>query len=255
MQNDDMRIRPQVLRHRPGHPTLLDGASGLVPAEHDQLRFDVRSFYKRLSACMPNRSVSRRLIANEALYTCGAENSNLYFVESGYVKVSLLSQSARQCLLDICAPGDMVGESCLLCAERIETVIAMTSCVVRVIPRAEFLETIFKHKLVEASLQYLTAKLLEQQQIVSHFVTADSEGRLAATLLRLARKLGKPHHGRLLIDEKITQEELAEIVGTTRSRIGYFLKRFRAAGLLEQPSPIKLLINEARLDEYVQACL
>jgi len=204
---------------------------------------------------MPSRSVSRKLIANETLYTCGTDSRYIYFVESGYVKTCLLSQNAKQCLLDISGPGDMVGESCLLCAERLETVIAMTQCVVRAIPRTEFLETIFKHKLVEASLQYLTAKLLEQQQIVSHFVTSDSEGRLAATLLRLARKLGKPHRGQLLIDEKITQEELAEIVGTTRSRVGYFLKRFRATGLIEQPSQTALLINEIRLGEYVQECL
>lgn len=218
-------------------------------------RFDARRFYLRLRTCLPSRTVLRRLMANEALYTCGAENRNIYFIESGYAKVLMLSQSARQCLLDICAYGDMVGESCLLCAERAETVVAMTPCVLRVIPRAEFLDIIFKHKLVEESLQYLAAKLLEQQQVVSHFVTADSEGRLAATLLRLARKLGKRHDGRLTIDEKITQEELAEIVGTTRSRVGYFLKRFRTAGLIEVPSQAALLINEARLDEYLQAWL
>lgn len=255
MKNNDIMARAPVLLHRPEAPILPGNTTGPMLMDHHEPRFDSRSFYKRLCACMPSRSASRRLIANEALYMCGTENHNIYFVESGYVKVSLLSQSARQCLLDICAPGDMVGESCLLCAERLETVIAMTQCVVRAIPRTEFLETIFKHKLVEASLQYLTAKLLEQQQIVSHFVVADSEGRLAATLLRLARKLGKPYQGRLLIDEKITQEELAEIVGTTRSRVGYFLKRFRATGLIEQPSQAVLLINETRLDEYVQACL
>ncbi|HEX8106443.1 MAG TPA: Crp/Fnr family transcriptional regulator [Kofleriaceae bacterium] len=255
MKNNGIIDRAQIVLQRPDAPPFPRTAAGPMLIGHPEPRFDSRSFYKQLCACMPGRSGSRRLIANEALYTCGTENQNIYFVESGYVKVSLLSQNARQCLLDICAPGDMVGESCLLCTERIETVIAMTQCVVRAIPRTEFLETIFKHKLVEASLQYLTARLLEQQQIVSHFVVADSEGRLAATLLRLARKLGKPHQGRLLIDEKITQEELAEIVGTTRSRVGYFLKRFRATGLIEQPSQAVLLINETRLDEYVQACL
>ncbi len=221
----------------------------------EQPKFSPRWFYRQLCTHLAGRAMSRRLIVNEALYTCGTDNRNIYFIESGFVKVLILSQSARQCLLDICGPGDMVGESCLLYTERVETVIAMTPCVLRVIPRTEFLEIVFKHKLVEGSLQYLTAKLLEQQQIVSHFVTADSEGRLAATLLRLARKLGRPHDGRLMIDEKITQEELAEIVGTTRSRIGYFLKRFRTAGLIEQPSQAALLINETRLDEYVHACL
>jgi CRP-like cAMP-binding protein len=104
-------------------------------------------------------------------------------------------------------------------------------------------------------MQFLAGKLVEQQQIVSQFVTADSEGRLAATLLRLARKIGKPHNGRLVIDEKITQEELAEIVGTTRSRIGFFLKRFRTAGLIEKSAQASLSIDEVRLDEYIQECV
>src|SRR4051794_9910404 len=131
----------------------------------------------------------------------------------------------------------------------------MKPCVLRVIPRSEFLESVFQHKLINESLQYFAAKLQEQHQIVSYFVTADSEGRLAAALLRLARKLGKPEGGRLMIDEQITQEDLAEIVGTTRSRVGYFLKRFRAAGLIERPSRAAIVINETRLDKYVHGCL
>jgi CRP/FNR family transcriptional regulator, cyclic AMP receptor protein len=217
--------------------------------------FNPRRLYRRLYGYVLNCSVLRRLDSDEALYTCGAENYNIYFIESGFVKVLLLSQSARQCLLDICSHGDMLGESSFLSAERAETVIAMTPCVLRAIPRVDFLDIIFKHKLVEETLQHFAAKLQEQQQVVSHFVTADSEGRLAATLLRLGRKLGKPRDGRLAIDERITQEELAEIVGTTRSRVGYFLKCFLEAGLIERPSRAALLINEARLDEYVQGCL
>jgi CRP/FNR family transcriptional regulator, cyclic AMP receptor protein len=216
--------------------------------------FDSRRFYRRLYGYVLNCSVLRRLDMDEALYTCGAENYNIYFIESGYVKVLLLTPSARQCLLDICAPGDMLGESSFLGVERAETVIAMTPCVLRAIPRVDFLDIIFKHRLVEETLQYFAAKLQEQQQVVSRFVTTDSEGRLAATLLYLARKLGKPQGGRLMIDERITQEELAEIVGTTRSRVGHFLKSFREAGLIERPTRAAMLINEARLDEYVQGC-
>jgi CRP-like cAMP-binding protein len=218
----------------------------------DPPTFSARWYYRRICTCLPAHAGTRRLLANEALYTRGTDDGDLYFVERGCVKVLMLSPRARPCLLDICAPGDMVGESCLLCGERRETVIAMTPCVLRVVSRAEFLDVIFKHELVEASLQYLAAKLLEQQQIVSDFVTADSEGRLAAALLRLARKLGQPHDGWLMIADKITQEELAELIGTTRSRVGYFLKRFRTAGLIEQPSNATLRINEALLDGYVQ---
>lgn len=215
--------------------------------------FDPDRFRRRLLAYLPPSPILIRLEADEALYTCGAEGESLYLVESGCVKMLMLCQDARECLVDICSHGDLVGESCLVRAERTETVIAMTPCVLRVIPRAKFLEIAARHELVEESLQYLAAKLAEQRQIISHFVTADSERRLAATLLRLGRKLGKRHDGRFLaIDEKITHEELAEIVGTTRSRIGYFLKRFRSARLIEPGSPSLLVIDETRLDEYLQ---
>jgi len=155
-------------------------------------------------------------------------------------------------LLDICGPGDIVGESFFIGSERTETVIAMTPTVVRALSRSQFLEGIFNNGLVEESLKYLASKLAEQQQIITQFVTADSEQRLAATLLRLARKLGKRRNGKLWIDEKITHEELAEIVGTTRSRVGYFLKRFRTARLIEPTSHSFLLVNEKLLDEYIQ---
>lgn len=217
--------------------------------------FDHRRLYQRLYSHVARCSVLRRLGAGESLYTCGAENHNIYFIESGCVKVLLLSRSARQCLLDICSQGDMVGESGLLATERAESVVAMSPCVLRAVSRVDFVDIIFKYKLVEETLQYFAAKLQDQQQVMSHFVTADSEGRLAATILRLARKLGKPCGGGLMIDERITQEELAEIVGTTRSRVGHFLKGFQEAGLIERPSRASLLVNEERLDEHVQSYL
>ena len=221
----------------------------------DERDFSPEQFCSRLRTHLPSCSVLTRLDADEALYTSGAIGDNIYLVESGYVKILMPCQDAKECLLDICTAGDLLGESCLLRSERVETVVAMTSSVLRVVARTEFLDLVFKHRLVEASLQYLAAKVSEQRQIISDFVTADSERRLAATLLRLGRKIGKPDRGRLAIGEKITQEELAEIVGTTRSRIGYFLKRFRSAQLIEGTSEPPLLINEERLDAYIQACV
>jgi CRP/FNR family transcriptional regulator, cyclic AMP receptor protein len=215
-------------------------------------KFNPYQFCQRLRTCLPVRSIHIRLLANEALYICGAEDDNVYLIESGCVKILMLCRDGKECLLDICTEGDIVGESCLLCAERMETIIAMTPSVIKAIPRTQFLESIFNNGLVEESLKYLVSKLSDQQQIITHFVTADSEQRLAATLLRLARKLGKRHEGKLWIDERITQEELAGIVGTTRSRVGYFLKRFRTARLIEATSQSFLLINEEMLDEYVQ---
>jgi hypothetical protein len=87
--------------------------------------------------------------------------------------------------------------------------------------------------------------------MISDLVTAESEYRLAAVVLQLGRKLGTRHGELLLIGERITQEELAGMVGTTRSRIGFFLKRFRAAGLVRRPKHGFLIVHEGRLMDYL----
>ncbi|HYV49798.1 MAG TPA: Crp/Fnr family transcriptional regulator, partial [Myxococcaceae bacterium] len=208
-------------------------------------KFIPGQFCRQLSAHLTSHCISRRLSLNETLYACGEENRNIYLIESGYLKMLMLYQDARECLLDICTSGEIIGESCLLGDERMEMVTAMTPCELRSIPRAEFIDIVFKNKLVEECLRHLAARLSEQRQIIAQFVTADSERRLAATLLRLARKLGRQHGGGLLmINERITQVDLAQIIGTTRSRVGCFLKRFREARLIETSSPSVLLVNE-----------
>ena len=83
-------------------------------------------------------------------------------------------------------------------------------------------------------------------------VTMDSEQRLATILLRLARKLGKRQGEYLCIVERISQEELAWMVGTTRSRVGYFLKRFHDAGFVRRTRESYLLVHEELLTGYVQ---
>jgi CRP-like cAMP-binding protein len=214
--------------------------------------FNPHQFCRRLRACLPNYTNVLHLLAKEALYTCGARDSNVYIIESGCVKILTLCKDGKECLLDVCTQGDIIGESCMLNTERAETVVTMNPSVIRTMTRAQFMDTILKYGLFEDALQYLAFKLAQQQQVITHFVTTDSERRLANALLRLGRKLGKRQDGKLYIDDKITTEELAEIVGTTRSRVGYFLKRFRSSRLIEGTTKSFLLINERLLDDYVQ---
>lgn len=214
---------------------------------------DPSTFCQRLRACLPGKGRVRDIDAKTPLYMPGQQNNNLYIVERGFLKTQVLSHDARQCIIDICGPGHILGDSGLLSGERLEMVVAMTPAVLRVVTSTEFFDIIARNSLVEDSLRYFPAKLEETRQIISYFVTYDSERRLAATLLRLARKIGKRQCEYLLIDEKITQEELAEIVGTTRSRIGFFLKRFREAGFVHYSSYSTLHINESQIEGYLLA--
>jgi CRP-like cAMP-binding protein len=91
----------------------------------------------------------------------------------------------------------------------------------------------------------------DQQEVIANLVTVDSEQRLGMTLLRLARKLGKKDPRSIRIDLRISHEELASMVGTTRPRISVFMQRFRNLGLIEMSTDYHLIIKEKKLTAYL----
>jgi len=195
------------------------------------------------------------LFRNERLYQSGDKDPNLYLIETGRIKTVTVSLAGKECLLSIQTQGDLVGESCLVQAERAETAIAMGPSAVRIIPRMAFLEMLSDRDLMEPCLYYLSRRLFEQQQLITHLVTEDSRQRLAMILLELGYKLGASDGGSVRIEQKITHEELGAMVGTTRSRIGYFLKSFRDMGLIESVPDAFVVINQFRMLEYLAASI
>lgn len=200
----------------------------------------------------PQRALPVMLRKKENLYMCGEYGDCIYLIADGHVKTVALAQSGKGALLGIYSAGDIVGESCLLATERQETAIAMADVRAVRIYRRHFLEALAAHGLFESYLRYLTGRLYEQQQYMTFLVTCDSEQRLAASLLRLAGKSSTHHSGWVLIEQKLTHEELAAMVGTTRSRIGYFLKRLRENSLVGATSDSRLAIHRERLSSYLE---
>lgn len=186
------------------------------------------------------------------VYNCGDRDGNIYLVESGMVKTVMLTPSGKKCILDIYVAGEVLGELSLLSDERLESAVAMRPVVLRQIPARRFFEALTDDEVREGLTQYLTLRILEQQYVIANLVTMESELRLAARLLRLAHKLGRRHPTGTKISTKITQEELSEMVGTTRSRVGYFLKGFRENGLIEAADDAYLVLNEQRLVEFLE---
>lgn len=189
---------------------------------------------------------------NDFLYVSGQHDSHLYLIESGHIKTLMHAPSGKGCLLDIYSRGDVIGESCLLGGKHAETAIAMLHTVVTKVPRARFVEVLSSAGLVEECLRYHCARLTEQQQAITLLATVDSELRLAITLQRLAGALGTRCGDRIRIEQRLTHEELSDMIGTTRSRVGHFLKKFRSAGLLADGGPF-LVVVESRLARYVNA--
>jgi CRP-like cAMP-binding protein len=197
---------------------------------------------------------SRRVkIARHAnVYTCGDHDGMVYFIESGQIKLLMLSPEGKECLLAIHSAGDLFGELCLSgSGSRLETATAMEETILKKIPRSQFLARLSRDSLLEGFVRYLAVRVADQQQVIANLVTVDSEQRLGKTLLQLARTLGKKDQQSTHIELKISHDELSEMVGTTRPRISLFMQRFRNLGLIETNLDRFLVINENKLTDYL----
>lgn len=190
---------------------------------------------------------------NEHVYNWGDQDDCVYLVEQGRVKATRFSEGGKQCLLSIHGPGDVFGELCLISESRAETTTAMTVVVAREIPCLAFRSLLAHEGLSEALFGHLAGRLAEQQQMITYLVTMDCKQRLAAVLLHLGRKLGRRCPAGLRLEEKITHEELSAMVGTTRSRVGYFLKSFHEEGLIRRGHDGAVIIEEEGLSARVAA--
>jgi CRP/FNR family transcriptional regulator, cyclic AMP receptor protein len=199
---------------------------------------------------MNSRAVTIPRQAN--VYTCGDQDEMVYFLESGQIKLLLLSPEGKECLLAIHSSGDIFGELCLAgLGARHETATAMKETKLKQIPCGQFFARLGRESLLEGFVRYLAVRVADQQHVIANLVTVDSEQRLGQTLLQLARTLGKKDPRSIRIELKISHEELSEMVGTTRPRISFFMQRFRNLGLIETNRDRFLIIKEHKLTDYL----
>ena len=199
---------------------------------------------------MNSRAVTIPRHAN--VYSAGDSDELVYFIETGQIKLLLLSPEGKECLLAIHGSGDVFGELCLAgLGGRHEAAVAMKETKLKQIPCAQFFARLSRDALSEGFVRYLAVRIADQQQVIANLVTVDSEQRLGQTLLQLARTMGKKDPRSIRIDLKISHEELSEMVGTTRPRISFFMQRFRNLGLIETNSDHFLIIKENKLTDYL----
>jgi CRP-like cAMP-binding protein len=186
------------------------------------------------------------------VYNSGDQDEMVYFIESGQIKLLMLSSEGKECLLAIHSGGDIFGELCLSgLGARLETATAMKSTTLKLIPCAQFFSRLKRDSLFEGFVRYLAVRIADQQQVIANLVTVDSEQRLGQTLLQLARTMGKKDPRSIRIELKITHEELSEMVGTTRPRISLFMQRFHHLGLIETNEDRFFIIKEKKLTDYL----
>ena len=139
-------------------------------------------FKKQLRDSLQPETLNSRAIkiARHAnVYTCGDQDEMVYFIESGQIKLLMLSSEGRECLLAIHTAGDIFGELCLSgLGARLETATAMKQTFLKQIPSSHFFARLSRDSLLEGFVRYLAVRIADQQQVIANLVTVDSEQRL-----------------------------------------------------------------------------
>ncbi|MFY9223442.1 MAG: Crp/Fnr family transcriptional regulator [Blastocatellia bacterium] len=192
-----------------------------------------------------------KIIKNASIYAPGDKDALVYFIESGQIKLLMLSPQGKECILAIHSLGDVFGELCIgYPSERTETAIAMTDTQLKAIPSTQFLQHLSSESLLEGFVQYLALRIAEQQHIIASLVTVDSEERLGNILLQLARSRGKQHPRSILIALTISYQELAAMIGTNLYWVSLFMQRFHNLGLIETEQDY-IIVKEQKLSNYL----
>jgi CRP/FNR family transcriptional regulator, cyclic AMP receptor protein len=170
------------------------------------------------------------------IFAQGDAADTVLYIQQGSVKLSVLSEIGKEAVVGVLGPGDFFGEGALAGQPfRLATATSMTLSRILVVPKRQMIRLLHQqHALSDRFITHMLARNARlEEDLVDQLFNA-SEKRLARTLLLLAR-YGKPDGPRRALP-KISQEVLAEIVGTTRSRVNFFMNKFRRLGFIDYNS-------------------
>jgi CRP/FNR family transcriptional regulator, cyclic AMP receptor protein len=180
--------------------------------------------------------VSRRIVTyqpNETIFAQGEPCVSVMFIQSGAVKISVLSKAGKEAVVAMLGPGDFFGEGCLAGQPiRIATATAATPSRILVVPKRRMVTLLHSQRAFsDRFISHMLARNIRiEEDLVDHLFNS-SEKRLARALLLLAR-YGKRGASTLVLPA-LSQEVLAEMVGTTRSRVNFFMNKFRTLGFIQ----------------------
>ena len=187
------------------------------------------------------------LKSEECFFTQGCPADCVYCLKEGCVKVTVVSPNGKQGTIALLSPGDLFGEEALANppGPRSATATAVHPCAALKIGSAEMLHVMHQQPgFCDRFVSYLLARKLRTQDDLLDFMFNSSAKRLARTLLLMAQA-GRPDEPKAMLPP-ITQETLAEMIGTTRSRVSFFMNRFRDLGLISYRNRIH--VHKPRLE-------
>ena len=206
-------------------------------------KFDAATF-------LANAGLGRRIVQfkpKHALFSQGSAADSIFYIQKGRAKLTVVSKAGKEATITLLSPGDFVGEESVAAVAglRMATATAITACTALKIERTEMVRAMRQeHSLSDMFLAFLLARSMRTQADLVDQLFNSSEKRLARILLLMA-EFGKPGEQEMLIP-KITQATLAEMIGTTRSRVSFFMNRFREHGFIEYNGRIR--VNKSLLN-------
>ena len=201
-----------------------------------KLPFDPKVFLSKVNG---GRTISDYR-KDEIVYRQGDPADSAFFIQSGKVKKTIVSEQGKEAVVALLGTGDFFGEGCLAGeALRLATVTALTKCVIVRISKVDITRVIHEEPaFAELFIAHLLARNSRVEEDLVDQLFNSSEKRLARMLLLLANfgKEGKPEP----VIAKISQETLAEMIGTTRSRVSFFMNKFRELGFVKYNGHIEV---------------
>jgi CRP-like cAMP-binding protein len=177
---------------------------------------------------------------HQIVYRQGDPADAVFYVQTGKAKVTVLSEQGKEAIVAVLGPGDFFGEGCLAGqVRRLATVATLMECAITRMPKAEIVSIIHTEPaFAELFISHLLDRNSRVEADLVDQLFNSSEKRLARTLLLLANfgKEGVPEP----VLAKISQETLAEMIGTTRSRVSHFMNKFRKLGLIDYNGHIEV---------------
>jgi CRP-like cAMP-binding protein len=169
---------------------------------------------------------------DQTVFSQGGSADAVFYIQKGKVKITVVSEQGKEAVVAVLGPDEFCGEGCLTGQpRRIATAVAMTECEIMRLEKAAMIRVLHKEPAFsEMFIAHLLARTIRVEADLVDQLFNSSEKRLARALLLLANfgKDGRPER----IIAKVSQETLAEMIGTTRSRVSYFMNKFRKLGFI-----------------------
>ena len=191
--------------------------------------FDAQAF-------LDSAGVARKIVEyrrSQKIYAQGDPATSVMYIQTGGVKLSVVNEVGKEAVVGILGPGDFFGEGCLA-GQRIcmGTATAITLAAILVIEKDEMMRVLHTERaLSDRFMSYILSRNIRIEEDLIDQLFNSSEKRLARTLLLLAR-YGKDSQPQKMLP-KVSQEMLAEMIGTTRSRVNFFMNKFRKLGFIQ----------------------